>query len=195
MPSPRIPHLFRRALLLALLIAAARPHTAIAQNQPPATILILRHAEKLNDGDKHLSPIGEQRANFIPHLFQPPGVRSDLPTPQILFATHQSAHSDRPLQTAKPVADALNLPVNHAFRDKEYAELAQELLSGKYAGKVILIVWHRGEIPQLAEALGATPPYNPWPTQQFDRIWRIDYNQGKPTLKDLPQSLLPGDSK
>jgi hypothetical protein len=186
----------RCALVLALVIPTTFIHKAFAQDYPPpATILIIRHAEKLENGEKDLSPIGIQRANLIPHLFLPPGVRRDLPTPQVLFATHESAHSDRPLQTIKPVATALKLPVNHVFRNEEYADLAQELLSGQYAGKVVLIVWHHGEIPQLAAALGATPPYDPWPAEQYDRIWRIDYNHGKATLKDLPQSLLPGDSK
>jgi hypothetical protein len=57
------------------------------------------------------------------------------------------------------------------------------------------VVWHHGEIPNLARALGATPPYSPWPEQQYDRIWRIDYANGKVTLHDLPYLLLPGDSK
>jgi len=59
----------------------------------------------------------------------------------------------------------------------------------------VLVVWHHGKIPQLAIALGATPPYNPWPDTQFDRIWRIDYVNGKATLQDLPYAIMPGDSK
>ena len=52
-----------------------------------------------------------------------------------------------------------------------------------------------GSIPRLAKALGATPPYDPWPETQFDRVWRIDYKDGKAVLTDLPQGLMPGDSK
>jgi len=59
----------------------------------------------------------------------------------------------------------------------------------------VLVAWHHGNIPQLAAALGAQPPYTPWPEGQFDRIWRIDYKDGETTLRDLPQDLLPGDSK
>jgi hypothetical protein len=59
----------------------------------------------------------------------------------------------------------------------------------------VLIAWHRGRIPQLAAALGAKPPYDPWPEQQFDRIWRIDYSNGDVTIQDLPYSIMPGDSK
>ncbi len=106
-----------------------------------------------------------------------------------------SAHSNRPVQTVTPLAAALHLPIDDSFKNADYAGLAAALLSGKYAGKVVLVVWHHGSIPQLATALGATPPYSPWPEQQYDRIWRIDYNAGKVTLQDLPYALLPGDSK
>ena len=79
--------------------------------------------------------------------------------------------------------------------DKDFATLATELLSGKYAGKVVLVSWHHGSLPGFAKALGAVPPYDPWPETQFDRVWRIDYKDGKAMLTDLPQGLMAGDSK
>lgn len=185
------------ALLLfvvALLAAAGVGWGQVAVSpQPPATILILRHAEKLTDGRKDLSPVGYQRAALLPKLFN--GSRSDLPMPQVLFATHLSKHSNRPVETITPLAATLKLPIDSTIMDDDYAALAKELLSGKYAGKVVLVAWHHGKIPQLATALGAQPPYTPWPAEQFDRVWRIDYKDGKVMLTDLPQSLLPGDSK
>ena len=161
---------------------------------PPATILLIRHAEKLTDGRIDLSPIGFERARLLPKVFAS-GARPDLPTPQVLFATRESPHSNRPIQTVTPLATALHLPIDDSFRDNDYRALASTLLSGKYAGKVVLVVWHHGKIPQLATALGATPPYKPWPEQQYDRIWRIDYVNGKVTIQDLPYALLPGDSQ
>jgi broad specificity phosphatase PhoE len=163
--------------------------------RPPATILIIRHAEKLTDGRLDLSPAGFERAKMLPKLFLSPGTRSDLPMPQVLFAAHASAHSNRPVETITPLAAALHLPIDDSFQNDDYAGLAKQLLSGRYAGKVILIAWHHGKVPQLTAALGATPPYAPWPDQQFDRIWRIDYLDGKATLRDLPFALMPGDSK
>lgn len=161
--------------------------------QPPATILIIRHAEKLTDGQIDLSPTGFKRASILPQLFAP-GARPDLPTPQVLFATHLSKHSNRPVETITPLSESLHLPIDSTILNDDYAALASTLLSGKYAGKVVLVAWHHGNIPQLATALGATPPYTPWPDTQFDRIWRIDYINGKATLKDLPEHLMPGDS-
>jgi hypothetical protein len=178
--------------------SAKAPHPAATPvpmtGQPPATILIIRHAEKLSDGQVDLSPTGFKRASLLPQLFLPAGARPDLPTPQVIFATHLSKHSNRPVETVTPLAEALHLSIDSTILNEDYAALASTILSGKYAGRVVLVSWHHGNIPQLAAALGAQPPDTPWPDQQFDRIWRIDYVNGKATIRDLPQHLMPGDS-
>jgi hypothetical protein len=166
-----------------------------AKPLPPATILLIRHAEKLTNGNKDLSSAGFDRAGLLPKAFSPAGERPGLPIPQVLFAARISSHSNRSVQTITPLAEALHLPIDERFSDHDYLALAAALLSGKYAGKVVLIAWHRGRIPQLAAALGAKPPYDPWPEQQYDRIWRIDYSNGNVTIQDLPYSIMPGDSK
>ena len=198
MASVRIRLRFLVVLLVSLLtgpIAISAQTPSSTKPQPPATILLIRHAEKLTDGRIDLSPTGFERAKLLPKLFLKDTSRPGLPRPQVLFATHISEHSNRPMQTVTPLAAALHLPIDDSFKNEEYPELAAALLSGKYAGKVVLVVWHHGKIPQLATALGATPPYNPWPDTQFDRIWRIDYANGKATLQDLPYAIMPGDSK
>jgi hypothetical protein len=181
------------ALVLLLAVVISGCVTRVPGPNPPATILIIRHAEKLTDGQIDLSPEGFERARLIPNLFLP-GARPDLPTPQVIFATHLSAHSNRPVQTVMPLAAALHVPIDDSISNEDYRKLAQTLLSGRYAGKVVLVVWHHGKIPQLTKALGAKPPYNPWPDQQYDRIWRIDYKDGKATVQDLPYKIMPGDS-
>ncbi len=94
-----------------------------------------------------------------------------------------------------PLSSALNEPISNEILDDDYPELAKLLLSGKFAGKVVLVAWHHGKLPQLTHELGAVPPYEKWPDTQFDRIWRIDYKDGKARLTDLPMLLMPGDSK
>jgi hypothetical protein len=172
-----------------------QPPSATATPKPPATILIIRHAEKLSNGDTDLSPAGYERAQLLLKAFVPPGVRPDLPTPQFIFAAALSPHSNRSALTVVPLAEALHLQINQDFEDQQFADLAAEILSGRYAGKIVLISWHHGTIPQLATALGATPPYDPWPAQQFDRIWRIDYINGNVTLQDLPYEIPPAAAK
>jgi hypothetical protein len=189
------------ALLGLATLFAAMPAQAPAQQAataaPPATILLMRHAEKLTDGRIDLAPAGFARAKDLPELFlgSSAGFAPKFPRPDVLFATHQSKHSNRPFETLEPLSQALNLPINTDFADDDYASLAKLLLSGKYAGKVVLVAWHHGTLAQFAAALGVEPQPAPWPSTQFDRVWRIDWHDGKPTLKDLPQQLMPGDSK
>ena len=168
-----------------------------AAGEPPATVYLIRHAEKLTDGRLDLSEKGFERAKVLVNLFIPvPGSgRVPLTRPDVLIATHQSAHSDRPVETITPLAAGLKLPIESDRMNEDFPLLARDLLSGRYAGKVVLVSWHHGKLPQFAAALGVTPPYTPWPEDQFDRIWRIDWHNGKAQVTDLPQNLLPGDSK
>lgn len=185
----------RRIFISGLAATFAAPHFAVGQAaQPPATILLFRHAEKpaAEAASMDLSPTGMERARRLPQLFTGP---NSLPRPDFLFATHASKKSNREVETITPLSQALGLPISAEVDDKDFATLAHELLSGNYAGKVILVDWHHGTLPQFARALGATPPYDRWPDTQFDRFWRIDYRNGHPILTELPQSLMPGDSR
>jgi hypothetical protein len=200
-------NLLRRRIALVLLtflaVCGVAPLAGQAPApQPPTTIYLIRHAEKLTDGREDLSWQGFYRAAVLPQLFLPPvppgvsgGTRALLPKPDFLVATAPSKHSNRPYETIQPLSSALNLPISNEVANDDFAQLAQTLLSGKYAGKIVLVAWHHGNLPKFAAALGAVPPYAKWPETQFDRLWRIDYTNGKATLTDLPQALLPGDSK
>jgi hypothetical protein len=158
---------------------------------------VIRHAEKLTDTRPDLAPAGFHRAALIPNLFMPPAgdPRVPLTKPDFIFATARSKNGNRPFETVMPLSSALNEPISNEILDDDYPELAKLLLSGKFAGKVVLVAWHHGKIPGLTRELGAVPPYEKWPDTQFDRIWRIDYKDGKAKLTDLPMLLLPGDSK
>jgi hypothetical protein len=168
-----------------------------ALTQAPATIYLIRHAEKLTDKRPDLSQQGFLRAALIPNLFVPPAAaaaRPALAKPDFLFATARSKNSNRPFETVMPLSSALNLPISNEIENDNFADLARLLLGGQFAGKIVLVAWHHGKLPDLTKALGATPPYI-WPETQFDRIWRIDFADGKAKLTDLPMQLLPGDSK
>jgi broad specificity phosphatase PhoE len=159
--------------------------------EAPKQILIVRHAEKNGDkSDIHLNARGYARAAALPTLFP-----SRFDTPEFLFASRKSAHSNRPLETITPLATALRLKIDNTFTNEDYARLARHVL-GKpvHAGKTVLICWHHGNIPALARALGIKDAPAPWPEMQFDRVWRITFADGAPALAELPQRLLPGDS-
>jgi hypothetical protein len=164
--------------------------------RPPATILLIRHAEKLPAGP-HLSMLGARRAEALPQLFGGTAAAAphDLPRPAFLFAARATRKSNRPVETLTPLSEALRVPIDSKFDDADYKGLARLLLGGKYAGTVVVVSWRHDSLPALAKALGAKPPDKTWPDAQFDRVWRIDYREGGPVLTDVPQGLLPIDSK
>jgi hypothetical protein len=161
----------------------------------PRVVILIRHAEKppKEEHSPHLTPIGLQRAQRIPTLFSPDRTPT-LPRPDFLFATHASASSNREVETLEPLAQALHLEMNDQYSEDEIAKLAAEILSGKYAGKVVLVCWHHGKLPDLAAALGVPNP-PAWSVSTFDRIWKVEWVHGAAVLTDLPEYLMPGDSQ
>ena len=141
------------------------------------TILLMRHAEKSDDPlDPNLSPAGLARADrlatYIPDTFG---------RPDILFAAANSKHSHRPHQTLKPLAERLGLPINMEFADQDYGALAHTIHhTPQYEGLRIVICWHHGNIPSLADALGAEPGAypNPWPASVFNLILQFRFVGG-----------------
>lgn len=170
-------------------------HVAIAH--PPSVIYLMRHAEKPpgTDQDPNLTPIGYKRAELLPTLFVAKKDAAQAPRllrPDVLFATAHSKHSDRPVETLTPLSVATGLSINHSFEDHDTAGIASEVLSGRYGGKVIVISWHHGELPHLAQALGVTDPPH-WEDTTFNQIWQIRYVDGHATLTPIAENLLPGD--
>ena len=178
--------------------------------------------KKDDDGGRNLSIQGSARAAAVPSLFAPAspqpscklyiksgefiGLYRQIPlkgkaprfaTPNFIFATQNSKHSKRPVETVTPLAIALNLPLNDGFADTdaEITEMANAILNEfAFAGKVVLICWHHGNIPAVAKALGVSKPPK-WDGKVFDRVWQITFPKGKASLQNLPQMLLYGDSK
>jgi len=172
------------------------------------------------DGGPNLSVRGSARAAALPQLFAPAqsphgcalsigkgqsftggyvalqikGTAPRFSTPDFLFATQASKSSDRPVETITPLSAALNLTYDDKHADGDYAKVANDILTNsKYAGKLVLVCWHHGNIPNLATALGVTNP-PAWPGTVFDRVWVISYSEGKASLANDAQMLLYGDS-
>lgn len=184
------------AALAAATLGAGRAEARGEGAKPPATILLIRHAEKPPVGS-HLSMLGVERAKALPQLFGGEGAAPphNLPRPTFLFAAQAKRKSNRPVETLVPLSEALHVPIDSRFMDDNPKGLAKLLLGGKFAGAVVLVSWRHENLPVLAEAFGVEPPYKKWPDAQFDRVWRIDYKDGRPVLTDLPQALLPGDAR
>jgi len=177
--------------------------------------------KKEDDAGRHLSIQGSARAAGLPSLFVAAmpqltcalrlhapdfdgsyrelpvkGKAARFPTPNFIFATARSKNSKRPIETITPVATALNLPINDRFADKDpdILQMVNAILTEEeFMGKIVLICWHHGNIPAIAQALGIAKPPK-WDGKVFDRVWQITWPKGKATLVDSPQMLLYGDS-
>ena len=207
--SPKIPVTATRIVSAAVLALVLFPPCCQAQKQKekqvvtaaaaeqklPRLVIILRHAEKSGDErDPDLTPTGFQRAKLLPQLFaRTPNRPVPLARPDALFATTPSKKSNRPAQTIAPLGLALNERIDLDFGKDDEGALAREVLDGHYAGKVVLIVWHHGKIPALAQAFGVDAPPK-WKDEVFDQIWEITYDHGAAQLATAPEQLLPGDS-
>ncbi|HAM73524.1 MAG TPA: hypothetical protein DCM86_17975 [Verrucomicrobiales bacterium] len=116
-----------------------------------------------------------------------------------LYATQVTKHdhSQRTSETLVPLARDLGLPVQRPYDAKEYVALARQVLGQRaYKGKTVIICWVHHDITELAMALGAQPPPAPWKDKTFDRLWVLKPDaHGAAVFEDVPQRLLPGDSK
>ena len=158
----------------------------------PAIVLIIRHGEKPDgSGDPNLSPRGFERAKALARV-----IPAHFPRPDFLFATKKSKGSVRPIETITPLSHVLGETINEDYADDEVAALAKEVLSNpKYNGKIVMIAWHHGKIPDLAKDLGASNAPEEWSGKTFDRVWQLTFRDGSVQFANLPENALPGDSK
>jgi hypothetical protein len=165
----------------------------------PAHILIIRHGEKPPEkAAVNLSLKGRERALALaPFLTGSPELRR-YGLPVALFATRIAPddRSHRTQETIGPLAESLKLPIQAPYINREYAQLAQQVLTGpQYQGKTVLICWDHDYIPQLAGALGVKPQPPRWHGSVFDRVFIVSpAGPGAATLVNLPQRLMYGDS-
>lgn len=171
---------------------------ALATAQP-AQIILLRHAEKPDDeSHDHLTERGHERARALVGLFTNTPARTTNGLPVALYVPRVSRNrtSVRPYETLEPLAKHLKLQVFSPYQAKEYEELAAMILKNPdYRGRTVVICWVQDFLPELAQAFGVKGKKTSWKASDFDRLWLITFRDGKAVLANLPQRLLPGDSR
>jgi hypothetical protein len=139
---------------------------------------------------------GWQRAGALAVLFSKTGAptRPHLAVPAAIFATKAHAKSQRPIETASATAAALGIATDASIKLGDEAKLAA---SAKAAKDPVLIAWHHGAIPALANAIlgDATTAPQHWPSDRFDMIWVFVNKGGQWNFHQVPQLVLEGDSK
>jgi phosphohistidine phosphatase SixA len=147
--------------LIALLSVSANPAGVTAANQPPLTLILVRHAEKKivppENKDPDLSPAGVARAEELVRLFGDSGIGT-------IYATQYK----RTQQTVKPLADKLNIPVTQ-IEAKKTADLVKQIRAQK-AGQVIFIAGHNNTVPEIIAAMGG-PQLPIIPETEYDNLY------------------------
>jgi hypothetical protein len=191
-----------RCPFIAAIYGSALLAVADAQEGPKnAVVLIIRHAENPANGHG-LSPRGEERAEAYKNYFLNFTVDSKRLEPNAVVVAADSKQSHRPRLTVEPFAKAAKLPIDNRFANKQPADLAAGLRAN-YQGKVILVCWHHGQIPDLLRALGAAPetllPNGKWPRDVYDWVIMVSFDENSRVIPEstrrINEHLLPGDSQ
>jgi hypothetical protein len=190
-----------RHLITAVLFASTLTLAAVAQDGPKeAAVLIIRHAENGGIG-RDLAPRGHERAEAYKNYFLNFTVDSKRLEPGAVLAAKDSKQSHRPRLTVEPFAKAAKLKIDTRFGNNQSAELAADLRAN-HQGKVILISWRHGDIPDLLRALGAKPedllPRGKWPGSVYDWVILLSYDKEGRLIpgssRRINEHLIPGDS-
>lgn len=174
---------------------------SLAASAMPSRVVLIRHAEKpTGEEGVHLSSKGYKRAAALPKFFQ----QHYLGTSMKLYAQglkHEDS-SQRPIETLKPTASTFGLKINTQFVKDEASRLVEHISSHKALNHSMVVVsWGHDELGKIARKLGydnrADGEKQEWPGGVFDRAWILDFNSHGKLVKfeDVPQCLLPGDSR
>ena len=179
-----------KKLFLSLLLLLAAAPGLLAQ---PAQIIVIRHGEKPSDPEElHLSSAGKKRAKALVAYVKKTPELTQHGLPAALFATEttKNGHGQRTAETLQPLAKELKLPIQAPWKSDEASNLAQAILRNEdYKGKTVLICWTHEHIPILIKALGIDPAPPKLGDNVYDRVYLIDYGNGKPCLRELRQTM------
>lgn len=136
------------------------------ESQATTTIIFVRHAEKDLSvaNDPPLSEAGRARVAELTRQLVDADVVAGV---DAIYATPFR----RTQQTAQPLADALDLPIN--TYDASDTETVLESILERYKGKIILVVGHSDTIPVLIANLGASKQVPPIDENEYDNIYVI----------------------
>jgi phosphohistidine phosphatase SixA len=161
-------HPMKQLLIRFGLTALLLSQIAIAQQQQPATTVILvRHAEKVSTApDAVLSPQGQQRADCLAHVLKDAGIKR-------IYVSD----AKRTQQTADPLAKAISVkPV--VVPAKDVNTLVRDVFYG--TGGNALVVGHSDTLPLIIQRVqaGKIPPIG---ENEYDGLYVLNVLEGSST--------------
>ncbi|MCG8370743.1 MAG: histidine phosphatase family protein, partial [Proteobacteria bacterium] len=136
------------------------------ESQATTTVIFVRHAEKASvpAEDPGLSPAGKRRVEEL---------RRQLVDADVVAGVDAvySTPFRRTEETARPIADALGLPV--FTYDVADTEAIIEYIVKEHKGKIILVVGHSNTLPALMADMGASKKVPPIAEDEYDNIYIV----------------------
>ncbi len=156
----------RRVLVLVIYTAIAVGLAWFFESQATTTVIFVRHAEKVvsADDDPALSAAGQQRAAELARQLVDADVVAGI---DAVYATPFK----RTQETARPVADALDLPIT-TYDAADTEQVLDDILA-THKGKVILVVGHSNTVPELIANLGASKNVPVIAENEYDNLYLV----------------------
>lgn len=158
-----------RVIVGAAVLGALLSLSAATNADAQEAVYLVRHAERLDETtDAPLSADGTARAARLGRLLRDTGITA-------VFATQYR----RTVDTARPLADALGLPVTSVTAGQHNELLARVRAAGPKAR--ILIVGHSDTVPELLALMGDTTPVE-IAKAEYDNLFIIVPGGAKPLV-------------
>jgi len=156
----------RRIQIVLLYTAIAIGLAWFFESQATTTIIFVRHAEKAESPpeDPELSEQGKRRVAELTRQLVDADVVAGI---DAIYSTPYK----RTMETARPLSEVLDLPINRYDPDDNEAVL--ETILKRHKGKIILVVGHSDTIPGLIADLGASKKVPPIDDMEYDNIYVI----------------------
>lgn len=156
----------RRLQIIVIYTAIAVCLAWFFESQATTTVIFVRHAEKaaVPADDPGLSAAGQRRAEELARQLVDADVVAGI---DAVYSTPYR----RTVDTAKPVADALNLPV--LSYDASDTEAIMESIVREYKGKIVLVVGHSNTVPEMIGNMGASKNVPPIAEDEYDNIYVV----------------------
>ena len=158
----------RRIQIIIVYVAIAIGLAWFFESQATTTLIFVRHAEKqlAPEDDPELTEAGRRRVAELTRQLVDADVVAGV---DAIYSTPFK----RTMQTAEPLAEALDLPIRRYDPDPEDPEAMLEDIVRRHKGKIILIVGHSNTIPELIAELGASKKVPPIADNEYDNLYLI----------------------
>ncbi len=156
----------RRAQVVVLYTAIALGLAWFFESQATTTVIFVRHAEKATTpaDDPGLSESGKRRAAELARQLVAADVVAGV---DAIYSTPYR----RTVETAKAVADALDLPV--LSYDAANTETIIDDIVKQHKGKIILVVGHSNTVPELIYNMGASKLVEDISENEYDNLFLV----------------------